>query len=123
MRKVILDANSILRYMLNDIPEQADATENTLLTREILILPEVVAEVVYTLVKYYKYTRKEAAHDILEFLKDADYTELTLLTALNTYSDMNLDFVDCLLFAYSMHYDVLTFDKALQKLIAKGGAV
>ena len=121
MKEIILDANAILRYMLNDIPEQADITEKMLLTRDVVILPEVIAEVVYVLLKYYGYSRKEAERDILEFLIDAECSDSILVTALNAFGDKGLDFVDCLLYAYSARYDILTFDKDLRKLIDKGG--
>ena len=39
MREIILDANAILRYVLDDIKEQADAVEKTLENETVLILP------------------------------------------------------------------------------------
>jgi predicted nucleic acid-binding protein len=52
MQKIILDANAILRYVIDDIKEQADAVENILQDNDVLILPEVMAEVVYVLTKW-----------------------------------------------------------------------
>jgi hypothetical protein len=38
MQKIILDANAILRYVMDDIKEQADAVENILQNNNVLIL-------------------------------------------------------------------------------------
>lgn len=74
-KNIILDANAILRYILYDIPEQADITEEILQKEEVLTL------------------------------------------AVKTFGNENLDFVDCLLFAYSGKFDIFTFDEKLSRLI------
>ena len=42
-----------------------------------------------------------------------------LKLGLETYAEYNLDFVDCILYAYKSlkNYDVLTFDKKLKRLL------
>ena len=119
MSQIILDANAILRYVLDDIKEQADAVEKTLENEIVLILPEVIAEVVYVLTKYYNQPRNTSAEHLLHFLEDADCNSIVLLNALKTFGKSNLDFVDCLLYEYAKQpgYKVLSFDKGLSKLI------
>lgn len=41
------------------------------------------------------------------------------MIGMETYAEQNLDFVDCLLYAYKhvKKYDILTFDKKLNKLL------
>ena len=121
MQKIILDANAILRYILDDIQEQADSIEKILQNENVLILPEVMAEVVYVLTKYYNQPRDTAANCLLQFLQDADCDSKTLKDALETFGDSNFDFVDCLLYEYSKQagYRVFTFDKDLIKLIGR----
>jgi predicted nucleic-acid-binding protein len=104
---------------MDDIKEQADAVESILLNNSVLILPEVVAEVVYVLTKYYGQSRDLVVGNILHFLTDASCDSEVLINGLKTFGACNLDFVDCLLYAYSKtsDYTVFTFDKNLKKLI------
>ena len=46
---VMLDANMILRYLLNDNQEMADRAERYLEDGDVIVTIEVVAEVVYVL--------------------------------------------------------------------------
>lgn len=54
----LIDTNVILRYLLNDIPEQAKQSEEVI-KNGAFTLPEVIAEVVYVLFKLYKVPREE----------------------------------------------------------------
>jgi len=117
--KVILDTNAILRYILDDMPEQADIVEKTIAEREIIILPEVIAEVVYILTKYYNIERKESIENIIDFLDEINEKNVFLRLALKTFSETNIDFVDSILYAYSKQYDIFSFDKKLNELISK----
>ena len=72
-KTIILDANAILRYILDDIKEQADIVQEILLNEEVLILPEVIAEVVYVMHKIYKIPReysKQQGYEVFTFDKD-----------------------------------------------------
>ena len=119
MRKIILDANAILRYILCDIKSQADAVEKVLEERNVLVLPEVIAEVIYVLTKYYDTPRDVVALRLMLFFDDAECNSQILSTAVNLYGNSNFDFVDCLLYSYSKNpeYEVFTFDKDLAKII------
>jgi len=117
----ILDANAILRYILNDVEEQADKVEEILQTDHVLILPEILAEVIYILTKYYNQPRSSTSECLLEFLNDADNCKDFLLCSLNLFGSSNFDFVDCLLYSYSKHqgHNILSFDKKLMNLVRK----
>ena len=120
MKKIIiLDANAVLRYIIDDIKEQADIVQEILQNEEVLILPEVIAEVIYIMTKYYNYPHDKVADRIIEFLEDSDCDSQNLINAVKTFGGKNFDFVDCLLFEYSKQkgYEVFTFDKDLNKLI------
>jgi len=116
---IILDANAILRYIIDDIKEQADIVQGILQNREFLILPEVIAEVIYVMLKIYIIPRDNVSEYIKNFLTDAKCGNKILINAVKIFGDKNFDFVDCLLFEYSKQedYEVFTFDKELNKFI------
>ena len=118
----IIDANAILRYTLNDNPEMADEVKDLLVSSRVFVRYEVLAEVVYVLSKVYSLPKNEIAYGIKVFLSQSNVeTEAAevLLYALKTYAEKNLDFVDCLLYAFVavQGYSVFSFDKKLVKLL------
>lgn len=118
----IVDANIILRFILDDNKEMADKASEIIENRSIYILEEILAEVVYVLEKVYKMERSKISQTISEFLEFdnifIDNKEI-VLTALEAYGKKALDFVDCILFGYSKcrNAKVYTFDKRLEKII------
>ena len=119
---LMLDANMILRYLLNDHPDMADTVERLLSRENVTVTIEVIAEVVYVLKRVYSLDRKTIASSVQHFLnlvtpKDED----VLKEAVKTYGNQNLDFVDCVLYAYSLHggYEIATFDEKLKKLLKR----
>lgn len=118
---VMFDANVILRYLLNDNAEMAETAERYLSTVPVRVTVEVVAEVVYVLSGVYSLPREKVANVVMGFLKlvCADEMEVLFL-ALAAYRERNLDFVDCVLYAYHVVHglEVVTFDKKLAKLLA-----
>lgn len=120
----ILDANMILRYMLNDNITMANEVDKIIENYEVLILPEVVSEVVYVANKVYKLERTKIVSDLLDFLdNDNIITNCgnVLYEGLKLYGKVSLDFVDCLLCAYHTvsGYEICTFDKKLNNLIKR----
>jgi len=124
-RTTIVDANIILRYLLKDHEElykKAEEIFNDALMgkRKLLILQPVIAEVVYVLQKLYKVERKEISEVLRELLKFKTIKvndKEVIIQALEIFAKKNLDFVDCILCAYSGKYSVETFDKGLKKCI------
>ena len=111
-----LDANYILRYLINDNEKMAGIAEEAILGGDIFISSEVLAEVVYVLRGVYNLSRKEVSEG-LQALMEADNVEThdkpVIQHGLQIYSEKSLDFVDCLLCAYSKVDTILTFDKKL----------
>ena len=64
----IIDANIILRYLLEDNEELSKKATNIIENMEILISYEVIAEVVYVLEKVYKIERKEIKECLFQIL-------------------------------------------------------
>ena len=118
---VMLDANVILRYLLNDNEEMASEAEKAIKSQTALITIEVIAEVVYVLKRVYAIDKAEIKESVLGFLSETEVEEREVLViGLEIYAEQNLDFVDCILYAYRCvkKYDILTFDKKLKKLLA-----
>ena len=122
---VIFDANMILRYMLNDNQEMADKAEHYLVSGNVVVTIEVIAEVVYVLKGVYSMERGTVANTVKGFLEIVSCQESDVLNlALDVYASHNLDFVDCVL--YGRHVvngvEVATFDKRLLKLLLASNA-
>lgn len=118
---VMLDANVILRYLLNDNEEMASEAEKVIKSHTALVTIEVVAEVIYVLKRVYAIDREEIKESVLGFLSEVQVEEREVLVfGIETYAVQNLDFVDCILYAYKCvkKHDILTFDKKLKKLLA-----
>ncbi|MDK2901753.1 MAG: hypothetical protein PWR14_657 [Thermosediminibacterales bacterium] len=118
----IVDANIVLRYLLDDAEELSEKAAEILENNEVFLPNEVIAEVVYVLEKVYKIENDEISNTLRELF---DYGNLKvddieiLKEALNLYSKRKLDFVDTLLYAYHRvrNHEVYTFDKELSKLL------
>lgn len=118
---IILDANAILRYLLNDNEKMVLEAEKVIKDNRAMVTIEVVAEVVYVLKRVYVVGRTEIKEAVLKFLSEVQVEEREVLVlGVETYASKNLDFVDCILYAYKKvkNYDVLTFDKKLNKLLS-----
>lgn len=116
----MLDTNMVLRYLLNDNKEMADEAEKIIKGGSVLVTTEVIAEVVYVLKGVYSIERGKITSCLLEFISEVSVPEEKVVRlGLETYAEHNLDFVDCVLYAYNRvkGYEVRTFDRKLKKLI------
>ena len=117
----ILDANAILRYLLNDIEEQASEVADAV-HEGAMTTPEVIAEVVYVLSGVYNMPRSDVSWYIHCTLLDIQVENVkTLRYAMSVFNLTTLDFVDCLMVAYHkvLGMDIMTFDKKLNYTLAK----
>ena len=117
---VMFDTNMILRYLLDDNKEMAEKAEQYLNTRNVSVTPEIIAEVVYVLKGVYSLKRSMVTDTIKKFMELVNCQEHDIvILALETFSNKNLDFVDCVLYAYHklQNIEIATFDKKLKKLI------
>ena len=119
---VMLDANIILRYLLNDDDKMASEAEAIIKNMPVQVNIEIVAEVIYVLKGVYHVGRAEIRQCLLQFLSDVTTPEPEVLRlGIETYAEQSLDFPDCILYAYHKvkGYEVKTFDKKLNKLLGK----
>lgn len=115
----MLDANAVLRFLLQDIEEQFQQVKNIVKRDRCYVTLEVMAEVCYVLEGLYKVSRKDIADNFRRLNYDVTILNVDVfLRALEIYDKPpKLDFVDCLLYGYKMErgIDIVTFDKQLMK--------
>ena len=117
---MIVDANVILRYLLNDHKEHSKKAKAIIEKNRFKLTNEIIAEVVYVLEKVYEIKRKIICESLLNVIESCDVEmEYELIkTALKLFAYRKLDFVDCLLYSYYKVNNeiVVTFDKKLLKM-------
>lgn len=117
---VMLDANVVLRYLLNDNIEMASEAERIIKNESVQVNIEIIAEVIYVLKGVYHISRGEIAKSLLQFLTEVDTSEPEVLQlGIEMYAEQNLDFPDCILYSYHKirGYEIKTFDKKLKRLL------
>lgn len=117
--EILLDANAILRLLLNDSTEKNKIVKETIEKERCLALMSVIQECVYVLEHYYNVPRDQIKDEFIN-LKTVVYVENEDIydKAFDYFvKTPKLDFVDCLLCAYKelINIDVLTFDSKLKK--------
>jgi len=116
----IVDANIILRYLLNDQADFYERAAAVIDGQDVWIPFEVVAEVVYVLEKLYGVPRNAIKVSLSMLISceniSVNYKDV-LEIALQFYDRKNIDFVDALLLGYNhaRKYRVHSFDKRLNK--------
>lgn len=119
---VMLDTNIILRYLLNDDERMASEAERVIKNTSVQVTIEIFAEVIYVLKGVYHIDRTEIRQCLFEFLSEVTTPEPEVLKlGIETYAEQNLDFPDCILYAYHKikGYEVKTFDKKLNRLLGE----
>lgn len=115
----LIDTNVILRFLLNDVPEQAEQAKAVIEAGAFTTI-EVIAEVVYILRKAYQSDREKIYLAIMRVADEVVIPEYDVLVcAMDYFRVRNLDFVDCVLAARVLleDEDVFSFDKKLMALI------
>ena len=109
----LVDANIILRYLLNDHPVMSPKAKETIIGG-VETTAEVLAEVVYVLKSVYKVDRLSISASLESFVQEVTVPhKAAVLYACRLFGIRSLDFVDCLLAGY--HYMdgsiIMTFDE------------
>ena len=115
-----VDTNYIIRYLMNDNLEMANIAEELLLTKNVFIANEIIAEVVYVLSGVYEISKTDITGKLTQLIRYNNiFTDNDVIAteALTLFKNQNLDFVDCLLCSYSTIDEVVTFDKKLNRCI------
>ena len=113
----MLDANAVLRFLLQDIEEQFQEVKAIVKRDRCYVTLEVMAEVCYVLEGLYQVSREDIADNFRKLNFDVTILNVDVfLRALEIFDKPpKLDFVDCLLYGYKMErgIDIVTFDKQL----------
>ena len=130
MKKIFIDTNFFLRFLLKDIQKQHLQTKKLLLEgaeRKIDLFTSliVIFELYWVLTSFYQKNKKKVVKIILDILK-LKFIELEereiLLRALEIYSISNLDLEDSYNLVYALTKKankIATFDKKLEKAFEK----
>lgn len=118
----LVDANLIIRFLLNDNLSQAEATEKLFASSEELILTDLtLAEIVWTLQSVYRFPKQEITQKVKHILSleifDANYNLLN--NSLKLYQEYNISFADAYLLAYVQEKNlegIYSFDRGLDKV-------
>ena len=122
---IVLDTNYILRFLIKDNEEMYYEARNAIKNNDCFIDNEVLAEVIFVLLKVYKTSKDDIRTSLEKFLSLPNIilnSKVTILKALEIFDEKNLDFVDAILCAKSKKYEVKTFDKKLNKCIKNAKA-
>lgn len=117
-----VNTNLFLRYLTNDVPEQADAVERLLrwaMAGEVRLLTNelVIAEIVWTLESFYKQSRQEITDKVLAILNTPGLevaNGAVVLQAMVWYAEKKVDFIDAYNGAWILaqgSHAVYTFDR------------
>ena len=117
---IVLDTNYILRFLLKDNEDMYKISKNTITTNRCFIDNEVLAEVVFVLLKVYQVPKADIRVTLEKFISFENIilnNKNIIINALKIFEENNLDFVDAILCAKSKKYIVKTFDQKLKKCI------
>ena len=121
---VVLDANAVLYFLLQDDANKAADVRDVMEQETCLIPIEVLAEIVYVLAKTYKIERALIQEKLLGVLWNENVetpSQAVVETALRYFGGTKLDFVDCLMVGYATveGHRIFTFDKELKKYLTR----
>jgi len=122
---VAIDANVIIRFLLRDNEKYYNLSEkffNEVFNNKKVcyIFQSVLAEIIYVLTKFYKIDKikvVEVLEELLSYKNIKTQDKEIILKSLQIFKTKNLDFVDCLLCAYSQNMEIFSFDKKLNQCI------
>ena len=117
-----VDANVVLRYLLNDHRQLSEKAARIIENNHLHISFEVIAEIVYVLMGVYKVTRTEISKTMTEFLQANSIStddDAVAAAALELLASKKIDFVDAILCAYhNIREDtIFTLDRTIKKLM------
>jgi predicted nucleic acid-binding protein len=120
---ISLDANVVLRFLLDDVPEQTKKASGIILGNKVYVTDVVTIEVIYVLEKIIQLPRQDIVELVTSFLGFANvvHNPLFLLDTIIMYGEHpSLSVVDCYASAEAQEYGnkLVTFDK---RLVSQGG--
>jgi len=120
---ISLDTNVVLRFLLDDIPEQTNKATKIITENKVYVTDVVAVEVIYVLEKVIELSRQDIVKLVTGFLgfSNVVHNPYFLLNAIDFYEHHpSLSLVDCYAAAEVEAYNnkLVTFDR---RLISQGG--
>lgn len=127
MKKVVVDTNVLLRFLLNDIPSQVEEARKRFKQAKLgkieLHIPQIVLfEIVFNLTNTYKFDKNKVIGAIGVIL-NTPYLKVQnreiFILAIKCFQENNVSFVDCFIKAMSKEIkgELFSFDKKLNKIL------
>lgn len=124
MVRKLLDANVVIRYLVNDDGAKAERFRQLLKRNdlELLLNDVIVAEIVWVLESYYQISKKEIIEKLQALLAvPVVKANVVLITrALDLFAKHNVDYVDAYIASVAQGdaIEVISYDRDLDKLPA-----
>ena len=125
MRELMMDANVLVRFLVQDVPEQAKAAKRLVEQAEagtlvLVVDPMIVAETLYVLTSFYRRPREAVADALVAFVQSDGVSaaeESRIVDALRRFKRTPVDFADAWLAATgaATHREVASFDRDLDR--------
>ncbi len=120
---ISLDANVVLRFLLDDVPEQTKTATEIITQNKVYVTDVITVEVIYVLEKVIELSRQDIVKLVTDFLgfSNVVHNPYSLLNSINFYQHhASLSIVDCYASAEAGAYNnkLVTFDK---RLASQGG--
>lgn len=120
MKRVLIDTNIIVRYLVGDLPDKQKDVEQMFLNAEkenikYLVLDQIIIETIFVLTKVYKLDKSICVKVIVEMLELAciDIETNLIIESMNIYLDENIEIVDAYMITYALQNNIglQSFDK------------
>ena len=117
---ISLDTNVVLRFLLDDVPEQTIKATEVIIKNKVYVTDVVATEVIYVLEKVIGLSRKDIAKLMTDFLgfSNVVHNPYFLIKTIHLYERYtSLSIVDCYASAEAEAYNnkLVTFDKRLAR--------
>jgi predicted nucleic acid-binding protein len=118
----ILDANLIIRYLVEDDKKKVDAIEKLFKSDINFILTDVtISEIIWVLISYYKQKKQSIINKIasLIHLPNIKSNKVLIVRALEFYKKFDIDWIDAYISAYAVENkikEIYSYDKDLDKI-------
>lgn len=99
MKKIVIDTNIILRYLLGE--KESEKIEKVLNSKDQLFIPDiVVAEVVWTLQRYYKWEKVKIVEFFISLLSNGniEFNQTQIFSSFEIYLKHNVKYADAYIY-------------------------
>ena len=99
MKTIVIDTNIILRYLLGE--KESTKIEKILNGKDHLVVPDiVVAEVVWTLQRYYKWEKTKIVELFISIFSNAniEFNQTQIFSTFETYLKFNVKYADAYIY-------------------------